>query len=107
MESNRDVFGILNKFAKEHGLIDLNGSYENAGETIMQSDSVNSELSYLVIDLYDALQWGYEERKNAVVESIKSLDDFQVAVQDEDYTTAGFNDIEIAYIVNEIKDGLI
>lgn len=102
---NKDVFGILNDFAKEHKLIDANGSYANAGETIHQSDSVQVSLTDLVCELYGALQWGYEDRLNAVVESIKELDNFKDAVQEEDYVTAGFNDLEIAHIMNDIKDG--
>ena len=103
----KDVFGILNEFAKTHGIIDVNGSYGNAGEVIHQSDSVQTSLTDLVCDLYDALQLGFEDRLEAVVESIKEVDNFQDAVQDEDYITVGFDDIEIAYIVNDIKDGLI
>ena len=103
----KDVFGILNEFAKTHGIIDSNGSYVNVGEVINQSDSIQTSLTDLVCDLYDALQWGFDDRLEAVVESIKGVDNFQYAVQDEDYITVGFNDTEIAYIVNDIKNGLI
>ena len=103
----KDVFGILNEFAKEHNLIDENGSYTNASEAIHQSDSVQTSLTDLVCDLYDALQCGFDDRLESVVESIKGVDNFQYAVQDEDYITDGFNDTEIAYIVNDIKYGLI
>lgn len=90
-KNNRDVFGILNEFAVSHGMISETGSYEGVGETIYQSDSVQSELAELVSDLYGALQFGYEERLKIVNESIEKGGD----------ETAGFNSYEMAHILND------
>lgn len=89
-----DIFGILNEFAIRHGMIDEFGSYESAGETVHQSDTVQQELTELVDKLYEALQEGYDERLRLTILAIEQN-------RDETY---GFNDYELAHIINRYKD---
>lgn len=92
MDNKKDVFGILNEFAVNHRMIKENGSYASAEEVLRQSDEAQNELIDLVSDLYDALEWGYKDRREAVVQAL---------VNDELDITAGFNDYEFAHIMNE------
>lgn len=94
-EENRvDVYSILNKFAVAHNLIDEFGSYENSGETLYQSDSVQDNLVDLVADLYDCLQLSYDER---VYYAVKSYNE---GVDND----CGFNAVELANIINREKE---
>lgn len=89
-----DIFGILNEFAIRHGMIDEYGSYGSAGETVHQSDAVQQDLIELVDKLYQALQVGYDERLRLLL----------VALEENKDETYGFNDYELAHIINRFQD---
>lgn len=89
-----DIFGILNEFAIIHGMIDEYGSYSSAGETVHQSDAVQQDLTELVDKLYQALQVGYDERLRLLL----------IALEENKDETYGFNDYELAHIINRFQD---
>lgn len=91
----KDVFELLNRFAVSHGIIDEFGSYKNATETIYQSDLVQDEMPELLTNLYEALQYDYEQRLAYVKEALK---------EEGNDNTAGFNDYELAHIMNRESD---
>ena len=89
-DDNLDVFGALNWFAQEEGLIDKYGSYEEA----LQQDIDPDKAVALVNKLYSILQKDYEVRLQLAEE----------ALLNNQYETYGFNDFEMANIMNRLKD---
>ena len=89
-DDNLDIFGALNWFAQEEGLIDKYGSYEEAVKQDIDPDKAVA----LANKLYGILQKDYEVRLQLAEE----------ALLNNQYETYGFNEFEMAHIMNRLKD---
>ena len=89
-DDNMDIFGSLNWFAQQEGLIDKFGSYAEA----VNNDIDPDKAVQLVNKLYGILQKDYEVRLSLAEE----------ALLENRFETYGFNDFEIANIINRLKD---